>query len=189
MLLDLDAVAAAKFLPPGGIMPEPLPQRGAGCNVLDPLIDRCIRFLDPTRPQPVDEYPSAVAGRGGLVSSLELDVVSSGPLAHQSRSGCLSVARFLQCMTFMHRDVVGLHTLDFVLRIIGARVTGIPLVINVFCMHFDDHAADMASLGVPSHVIADLKSIAHHEPPLAAVVRRPAKPSHGSPGCSSYSRR
>jgi hypothetical protein len=32
----------------------------------------------------------------------------------------------------MHRDVIGLGTLDFVLRIILARVTGMPCVVNAY---------------------------------------------------------
>lgn len=43
-------------------------------------------------------------------------------------------------MTFMHRDVVGLGTLDFVLRIIRVRVIGITFVVNILGMHLDDGA-------------------------------------------------
>ena len=58
----------------------------------------------------------------------------------------------------MHRDVVGLVALDFILWIILARVMGMPLVIGVFGVHLDDLAADMAGLRVPGHVIADFES-------------------------------
>jgi hypothetical protein len=67
----------------------------------------------------------------------------------------------------MHRDVVGLAALDFILRIILARVMSVSLVVNVFGMHFDDLAADMAGLRVPGHVIADFEPFRHYEPPIA----------------------
>ena len=49
MLVDLHGVAAAKFLPTGGIVAEPFPQRGAGRDVLDPFINGRVCFFDPAR--------------------------------------------------------------------------------------------------------------------------------------------
>src|SRR5579864_5614562 len=50
MLVDLRGVAGAKFPPAGGIVAEPFPQCGAGCDVLGPLIDGGVYFLHPARP-------------------------------------------------------------------------------------------------------------------------------------------
>jgi hypothetical protein len=86
MLVDLYGVAAAKFLPAGGIVAEPFPQRGAGRDVLDPLIDGSVHFPDAARPQPVDQYAGAIIGSRGLVGSLELDTIRRNSLAHQRRS-------------------------------------------------------------------------------------------------------
>ena len=66
-----------------------------------------------------------------------------------------------QRATFVHRDMVGLVTLDLVLWIVHARVMGVPLVVGVFCMHLDDLAAHVAGLRIPGHVIAHLESRRH----------------------------
>jgi hypothetical protein len=54
VLANLLCVTAAKFLPTGGIVAEPLAKLGAGRNVLHPLIDGGAFLRDPARPQPVD---------------------------------------------------------------------------------------------------------------------------------------
>jgi hypothetical protein len=64
----------------------------------------------------------------------------------------------------MHRNMVGLVTLDCILRVIFARVVGVPLVIEVFRMNFDYIAADKAGLLIPSHIIADFESFRLHWP-------------------------
>jgi len=46
MRVDLHSVATAKFLPARGIVAEPFPQRGAGRDVPDPLIDGSVHFPD-----------------------------------------------------------------------------------------------------------------------------------------------
>ena len=66
-----------------------------------------------------------------------------------------------QCRTLVHRDVVCLVALDFVLWIIRARVMRVSLVIGILCMNFDDRTADMAGLGVPGHVIANFEIRGH----------------------------
>lgn len=57
----------------------------------------------------------------------------------------------------MHGDVIGPVTLDFVLRLILARVAGVPLVLGIARMNFDDPAADLSGFGIPADVIADFE--------------------------------
>ena len=45
MLVDFHSVATAKFLPAGGIVAEPFPQRSAGRDVLDPFINGRVDLL------------------------------------------------------------------------------------------------------------------------------------------------
>src|SRR5512135_630343 len=81
---------------------------------------------------------------------------------------------FLQRRAFMHGDVVGLVALDFILRIILARVVQMPLEINIFCMHLGDLAADLPGFRVPGHMITDLEFLRHDgSPPIAVSPRRP----------------
>jgi hypothetical protein len=167
MLLDLRSIAAAKFRPSMGIVTEPFSQGRAGRDILEPLIDRGVCFLNSARPQAVNQYPDSVAGTGGLVGAFELDVIGRYALRHRTRSRDLSDTRFRQRLTFMHRDVLGLATFYFILRIILTRVVGMSLIVNILRMHFDDRAADMAGLRVPTHVIADFEPCCHHELPIA----------------------
>jgi hypothetical protein len=66
----------------------------------------------------------------------------------------------------MHRDVLGLAALDFILRIVLARVMGVPLVVNVFGMHFDDLAADSDQFArlFRSHLAQDSEMISPRVP-------------------------
>ena len=57
--------------------------------------------------------------------------------------------------------MVGLVALDFILRLILARVVGIAFVVDVFGVHPQHSAADAASLGIPADMIANLKSSCH----------------------------
>jgi hypothetical protein len=66
----------------------------------------------------------------------------------------------------MRRDVVRLGALDFILWIVIARVVGMSFVIEIFCMHFDDRAADMARFRIPGHVIADFEPFRHRGSPI-----------------------
>src|SRR6185437_2118189 len=86
MLLDLRRVAAAKFLPAGGIVAKPFPQRGAGRYVLGPLIDGGVHLPDAARPQPIDQYPSTIRCIGGFVRSFQFDVGRRESLTHRHRS-------------------------------------------------------------------------------------------------------
>ena len=60
-------------------------------------------------------------------------------------------------MTFMRRDVVRLGALDFILRIVLARVVGMSFVIEIFGVYLDNCATDMPGFRVPGHKITDLK--------------------------------
>jgi hypothetical protein len=73
----------------------------------------------------------------------------------------LSSMHLSQRRTFVHRDVIGLVALDFILRIIRAGVMSVSLVIGVSCMDLDDPAADLTGFGVPRHVIANLEFRGH----------------------------
>ena len=72
----------------------------------------------------------------------------------------------------MHCDVVGLDAFDFGLRIILARLMGVPFVVNVVCMHLDDRAADAPGFRVPRHKIADFEPLHHRGPALPTLARR-----------------
>src|SRR6516164_4436484 len=87
MLPNLRLVAAPEFLPPRGIMSEPLAQSVAGRDVFHPFIDGGIGLFHSSRPQPVDQDSSAVIGRGRFIGSLELDVVRCNLLAHPRSFG------------------------------------------------------------------------------------------------------
>ena len=75
--------------------------------------------------------------------------------------GSFSGVLLFQRRTFMHRDVVGLVALDFILRIIGTRVMCISLVFDIFRVNLDDLAADVTGLRVSGHAIADFQSASH----------------------------
>ena len=53
-------VARAKFFPTGRVVAKPLAQLAARCDLLHPLCDVCIGFLQSARPQPIDQDPSAI---------------------------------------------------------------------------------------------------------------------------------
>jgi hypothetical protein len=73
----------------------------------------------------------------------------------------LSAVQLFQRRAFVHRDVVGLVALEFVRRIILARMVRVPLVLNILCVHPDDGSADVPGLRVPGHVIADFACARH----------------------------
>ncbi len=61
----------------------------------------------------------------------------------------------------MDCNVVGLIAFDQVLRCISRRMMHVPLEFHVRSDPFDDDSADMARLGVPSDMVADLESFGH----------------------------
>ena len=67
MLMYLPRIAVPELVPTSGIMPEPSPERSAGCNVLGPQINRSIYFPDPAGPKTVYQYSSAIIGASGVV--------------------------------------------------------------------------------------------------------------------------
>jgi len=74
-----------------------------------------------------------------------------------------SVVHFSQSRAFVHRDVIGFITLDFILRIIRAGVVRMSLVIGISCMHLNDLSANASCLRVPGHVIPDFEFFLHEQ--------------------------
>jgi hypothetical protein len=72
----------------------------------------------------------------------------------------------------MQGNVIGFVTLDFVLRLIFARVVGVAFEVNISRVHLDDGAADAPSLRIPGHSIANLEPF-HHDglPSVSAAAR------------------
>src|SRR5215471_14337457 len=58
-------------------------------------------------------------------------------------------------------DMVGLVALNFVLRLVLARVMHVTFVTHVLRVRLYDSAADSSCLGIPTHVVADLKVFCH----------------------------
>src|SRR6185437_10551379 len=67
-LANLHGVTAAKLPPTGGIVTKPFSPRRAGCDVLEP-VDGGVGVFDLARPEPLDQYPLAVAESGRLIRS------------------------------------------------------------------------------------------------------------------------
>jgi hypothetical protein len=82
----------------------------------------------------------------------------------------LSDMRFSQRRAFVHRDVVGLVALDFILWILRAGVMRVSLVVGIFCMNLDDLAAYMAGFRVPRHVIANFEFRSHDGLPSVIAI-------------------
>ena len=57
--------------------------------------------------------------------------------------------------------MIGLIALNFILGLVLSRVVRVTLVIRVLRMDFDNPAADMPRLGIPSDVITDLETLSH----------------------------
>src|SRR5689334_9562946 len=63
-------------------------------------------------------------------------------------------------------------SLDFVLRLLFARVMDVAFVVHVFDVHAHDFAADPASLRVPTYVIANFELLSHGERPTTRNANR-----------------
>src|SRR5437016_9406680 len=63
---------------------------------------------------------------------------------------------------FVHGNVVGLAALDFVLRIVLARVVGVAFEVHISRMHLDDCAADAPGLRIPGYSISNLELFHHN---------------------------
>jgi len=61
---------------------------------------------------------------------------------------------FRQRAALMHRDVIGLVTLNLVLRVIDAASVSVTFVLHIFCVHLNDFALHVARLRVPTHVVS-----------------------------------
>ena len=72
------------------------------------------------------------------------------------------MAKVPQCLTLVHSDVISLVAPNLVLRVVLARMMNIAFVIHVARMHLHDMAADSASFGIPTHVIADFECLPHN---------------------------
>jgi hypothetical protein len=59
----------------------------------------------------------------------------------------------------VHRDVIGLVTLNLVLRRIGAGMTRMTLVLRIARVNPDDPSADTARFRVPANVITDFECL------------------------------
>jgi hypothetical protein len=62
---------------------------------------------------------------------------------------------FRQRTALMHRDVIGLITLNLVLRVIDTTAVGVTFVLHIFCVHLDYFALHVARLRVPTHVVSN----------------------------------
>ena len=106
--------------------------------------------------QGVNQYPSAVVAGSGRIVSLQLDIRCRICLAHLRRSKkLLSSVDLIEYRASVHRDVVGLIALYFVLGLVLASAMHMPLIINILCVNLDDLATDAAGLRIPAYVIAD----------------------------------
>jgi hypothetical protein len=61
----------------------------------------------------------------------------------------------------MHSDMIRLVAFDFILRLIFSGMMSVALVIRVSRMDFDNPAADVPGLGIPSDVIALFETFSH----------------------------
>jgi hypothetical protein len=61
----------------------------------------------------------------------------------------------------MHRDVVGLVALDFILRFILAGAVHMSFVINILDVDLDYLAAHISGFRIPGHVIANCELLSH----------------------------
>jgi len=60
--------------------------------------------------------------------------------------------------------MIGLLAFDFILRLVRAGVMRVSLIVHVARMDFDDPAADVPGLGIPGHMVANLKRFAMSVP-------------------------
>jgi len=59
--------------------------------------------------------------------------------------------------------MVGFIALDFILRLILARVVGIAFVVDVFGVHPHHSAGDATRLGIPADMIANFEFSCHEK--------------------------
>ena len=81
---------------------------------------------------------------------------------------------------FMRRDVIGGIALDFVLRLVRARVASVAFIVGISGMYFDDGATDVARFGIPADMVADFKSSGHGD--VSRKATRSIKPRSNHAG-------
>ena len=73
-----------------------------------------------------------------------------------------SIREFPQRRALVHRNVIGLITLDLVLRFILAGMNRVSLELDSGCDHSRDPAADAAGFRIPAHMAALAESPLRH---------------------------
>ena len=63
--------------------------------------------------------------------------------------------------SLVHRDVIGPVAFDLVLRLIGARVIHVPLVVRIARVNRNDRSGDEPRFGIPANVVTDLQTSFH----------------------------
>src|SRR5689334_4259737 len=86
-------VAASELVPTRWIVPEPLSQRGAGCEILEPFINGRRPLGDAAGPKAVDQYPSPVVASGRFIRPLQPDICGRDALAHAGQLRAIAAAR------------------------------------------------------------------------------------------------
>src|SRR5450759_49053 len=79
MQTQLREVTSPELGPPLGVVPEPTPQPRTRRNVFRPRVETEPDLGHAARPQSLDQHPTPIARRGGLVSALQPDHVGPAP--------------------------------------------------------------------------------------------------------------
>jgi regulator of nucleoside diphosphate kinase len=87
-------------------------------------------------------------------------------------AAALSAISPTQHRALVHRDVVRLVALDFILRVILAGAVHMSFVINVLQVDPDDLAAHVSCFRIPSYVIANREPLSHEMLSAPASVMR-----------------
>jgi hypothetical protein len=80
----------------------------------------------------------------------------------------IAASRVFQRAAFVGGDVIALVAFDFILGIVRRGVMHIALIVEVAGVDGDDRPRDMAGLGVPSHMIANLEPLGHRMNSISA---------------------
>src|ERR1017187_9128349 len=73
IVLQFDEITTSEVIPLSRIMAKPLPQFGAGGNILEPFTDSRRSLSYASRPQTFDQHTSSVGVAGCLVDALDMD--------------------------------------------------------------------------------------------------------------------
>src|SRR5690606_30082651 len=85
MLFELAPVAALELVPAGRIVAEPLPQLGAGSDLLEPQVDMGAGLRHAARPEPIDQHSRAVTAVEGVVDAFDANLSRSHAVLHRLR--------------------------------------------------------------------------------------------------------